>query len=162
MSIRIFATLFIAALSMTVSVTAQESSQVEVKTDRFSNTTKVTLKPQTILKEPDNDPDHLITMRIETALTKKAFDDTFRDSVDAKVYIESHSKVAVEFGDGKINLLVDGRPLSVPPGEIEFDPLINKPKPGFKTYRSGIILFDRAALEKIEQAKQVEMRIGSI
>jgi hypothetical protein len=130
---------------------------IEVKTDRFSNVTTVNLKPQAILDKPD----HLITMEIKTKLEQKRADDIFRDSVDAYVYFESHSGGGVDFGDGEIHLLVDGRPLRIPPSEIELKPLI-KPKPGFRTYKSGLTIFDREALEQIKKANQIEMRLGSI
>jgi hypothetical protein len=164
---RIIATLFVATFCLTASSVAQDpksdkeaasaGSQIEVKTDRFSNLTKVTLKPQTILDKPD----HLITMRIETKLEKKGFDDVFRDSVDAYVYFESHSNGGVDFGNRKIHFLVNGQPLNVPPGKITIEGLI-KPKPGFKIYQSGVALFNRAALEQFRKADLIEMRLGSI
>jgi HKD family nuclease len=164
---RVIATLFIAAICLISAVSqdvkddkesAGSGSKVEVKTDRFSNITTVNLKPQTILDKPD----HLITMRVEAKIEKKAFDDVFRDSVDAQVFFESHTKTAVDFGDRQIRFLVDGQPLDVPPGEIEYNSLISKPKSGFKIYESGITIFNRAALERFKKADRIEMRIGSI
>jgi hypothetical protein len=129
---------------------------IEVKTDRFSNVTTVNLKPQAILDTPE----HLITIAIKTKLEQTRASDVFRDSVDAYVYFDSYSN-DVDFGDGEIRLLVDGRPLRTPPGHIELIPLV-KPKPGFRSYKSGIVTLDREALERIKKANRVEMRLGPI
>jgi hypothetical protein len=129
---------------------------IEVKTDRFSNVTTVNLKPQAILDKPE----HLITMAIKTKLEQKRADDIFRDSVDVYAYFDSYSN-GVDFGAGEIHLLVDGRPLRTPPGRIELIPLV-KPKPGFRSYKSGIVIFDRETLERIKKANRIEMRLGPI
>ncbi len=164
---RILATLFITALCLTASSFAQDvkggkeasgaGGQVEVKTDRFSNITTVTLKSQTILDKPE----HLITMRIETKLEKKEFGDAFRDDVDAYAYFESHSDGSIDFGDGKIFFLVNGRPLQMSSGGLETDGFAD-PKPGFKINKSGVKIFNRAALEQIGKANEIEMRLGSV
>jgi hypothetical protein len=166
-STRILSTLFITALCLTAPSLAQDDKsdkkasgaggQVEVKTDRFSNITTVTLKPQTILDKPE----HLVTMRIETKLEKKDFDDAFRDEVNAYVYFESHSNGSIDFGDRKILFLVNNQPLRVPAGEIKIEVPID-PKPGFKSYRSGLTIFNRVALEQIGKANEIEMRLGSV
>jgi hypothetical protein len=129
---------------------------IEVKTDRFSNVTTVNLKPQAILDTSE----HLITMAIKTKLEQKRADDIFRDSVDAYAYFDSYSN-GVDFGAGEIHMLVDGRPLRTPPGHIELIPLV-KPKPGFRSYKSGVVILDRDALERIKKANRIEMRLGSI
>src|SRR5215475_14585793 len=64
------------------------SDQIEVKTDRFSKVTTVTLKPQKILDKLD----HVITMEIETKLEVKAPDDMFKDLITARAIFESRSK----------------------------------------------------------------------
>jgi hypothetical protein len=166
-SLRVFATLFITALCLTAPSFAQDGkggkeasgagNEVEVKTDRFSNITKVTLKPQTILDKPG----HLVTMRIETKLEKKDSDDAFRDSVDAYAHFESQSNGSIDFGDGKILFLVNSRPLQTPEAEIETDGYTD-PKPGFKVNKSGVTIFNRAALEQIAKANEIEMRLGSV
>lgn len=166
-SLRMLANLFITALCLTTFSFAQDGKsdkgtsgaggQIEVKTDRFSNITTVALKPQTILDKPE----HLVTMRIETKLEKKDFDDAFRDEVNAYVYFESQSNGSIDFGDGKILFLVNSRPLQISRGELETDGFTN-PKPGFKINKSGITIFNRAALEQIGKANEIEMRIGSV
>jgi len=166
-SLRMLANLFITALCLTTFSFAQDGKsdkgtsgaggQIEVKTDRFSNITTVTLKPQTILDKPE----HLVTMRIETKLEKKDFDDAFRDEVNAYVYFESHSNGSIDFGDRKILFLVNNQPLRVPAGEVKIEVPID-PKPGLKSYRSGLTIFNRAALEQIGKANEIEMRLGSV
>src|SRR5262249_9019483 len=154
------ATLCITALCLTAPAFAQDGkgdkdatgagSQIEVKTDRFSNVTKETLKPQAILDKPE----HLVTMRIEAKLEKKDFDDAFRDSVDAYAYFDSQSNGSIDFGDGKILFLVNGGPLQTSRGELETDGFTD-PKPGFKINKSGITIFNRAALEQIRKANEI-------
>lgn len=166
MFIRIFATviatfcLAIFSVAQNTKADKESGSQVEVKTDRFSNLTAVTLKPQTIIDEAEQ---HLLTMQIETKLEKKAFDDVFRDEVNAIVHFKSHSQGSIDFGDYKIYFLVNGQPLKVPPGKIEVGGggLI-KPKQGFKIYRSGTALLDRKVLEQIRKADRIEVKFGSI
>jgi predicted nucleic acid-binding protein len=166
MSIRIIATLFIAAALCLVAFSYAQNthadksneSQVEVKTDRFSNLTTVSLKPQTIIDEAEM---HLLTMQIDAKLEKKNVDDVFRDQVNAIVQFKSHSQGGVDFGDYKIHFLVDGHPLNVPPGKISVIGGLT-PKQGFKIYRSGTILLNREALEKIRKADRIEVRFGAI
>lgn len=132
-------------------------SPIEIKTDRFSNVTTITLKPQALLDKPE----HLITIGINTKIEQKRSDDVFNDSINAYVYLESHSKEPVDFGDRQIRFLVNGRPLSEPPGKIELKALVN-PKPDFPIYKSGVKIFDRSDLDLLSKANQVEMRVGPL
>lgn len=167
LSIRMLATLIVTILSVAVPSFAQDGkgdkgvsvdgNQIEVKTDRFSNVTTVTLKPQAIIDKPE----HLVTMRIETKLEKKEVGDAFRDSVDAHVYFDSQSNGSIDFGDGKIHFLVNGRPLQLPESALKTNGYAD-PKPGFKLNKSGVTIFDRASLEQIGNANGIEMRLGSI
>lgn len=133
------------------------NNPIEVKTDRFSNVTTVTLKPQTILDKPD----HVITMEIETKLEEKAPDDKFKEVITARVSFESRSKKPVDTGDEKIHFLINGEPLTAPPGR--FRPVSSIPDSGFITLPIlGASSFNRRDLELLSKADRVEIRLGSI
>jgi hypothetical protein len=137
------------------------NDQIEVKTDRFSNVTTVTLKPRAILDKPD----HLITMEIETKLGEKAFSDWEKEMIKAVVKFESQSKETVDFGDEEVHFIINGQPLNLGKSEFHIDPYASiggKLKPGFGHRRYGVTLLDRRALEQFSKANQTEMRLGSI
>jgi hypothetical protein len=134
---------------------------IEVKTDRFSNVTTVTLKPQVILDKPD----HVITMGIETKLGEKKSHDWEREMVEAFATLESQSKGPVDFGDEEIHYIINGQTLSAGEANFKVDPypsIGGKLKPGFRIRKFAVLLFDRRALEQFSKANRIEMRIGPI
>lgn len=137
------------------------NDQIEVKNDRFSNVTTVTLKPQVILDTPD----HVITMEIETKLGEKKFSDYEKESVEAYIDINSQSKGPVNFGDKELHFIINGTPLKL--GEVDlsvnaYAAKYGNIKPGFKISKSGVKLLNRNALEQFSKAKRIEMRLGLI
>lgn len=137
------------------------NDQIEVKTDRFSNVTKVTLKPQAILDTPD----HIITIEIETELGEKKFNDFEKELVEAYVNIESQSKSPVDFGDQELHFIINGQPLNLGETDFKVDAYASrtgKLKPDFRIREYGIQIFDRSALERFSKANRIEMRLGSI
>jgi hypothetical protein len=141
--------------------TSSTNDQIEVKTDRFSNVTTVTLKPQAILDTPN----HVITMAIETKLGEKKFDDFEKEMVEAYVNIESQSKAPVDFGDEELHFIINGQPLNLGETNLKVDPYASragKLKPDFRIREYGVQIFDRPALERLSKANRIEMRLGSI
>jgi hypothetical protein len=141
--------------------TSSTNDQIEVKTDRFSNVTTVTLKPQAVLDKPD----HIITMGIETKLGEKKFSDWEREMVNAYATFESQSKGPVDFGDEEIHYIINGQPLSIGKADFSVDPypsIGGNLKPGFGIRKFTVKLFDRRALEQFSKASHIEMRLGPI
>jgi hypothetical protein len=138
------------------------NDQIEVKTDRFSNATTVTLKPQPILDTPD----HIITVGIKTKFGgNEPSYDFQKDLINAYVDIESQSKEIVDFGDRELHLLINGQPLSFRDINLKTDPyptISGKLKPGFSLRKYGVVIFDKEALERLSKAKSIEMRLGPI
>jgi hypothetical protein len=138
--------------------------QVEVKTDRFSGVTPVTLKPQTVLDTPD----HFITMSLEA----KFRDRKIRDEADratevleegALVRFESQAKGVTDFGDKELHFIIDGKRLKVGEsaggvsGLPSRDPRL---KPGFAILEAFVNALTAAQLYEIAGAGRVEMRLG--
>lgn len=137
------------------------NEQIEVKTDRFSNVTTVTLKPQAILDTPD----HIITIEIKTKLGEKKFSDLERQMVEAYVDLESQSKSPVDFGDQELHFIINGQPLNLGETKLNVDAYASRTgelKPGFKIREYGVQIFDRPTLERLSKANRIEMRFGSI
>jgi hypothetical protein len=137
------------------------NSPIEVKTDRFSNVTTVTLKPQAILDKPD----HIITMSIETKLGEKTIDEWERELIKSYAKFESQSKTPVDFGDEELHFIINGKPLNLGKTNMKLDPfpkLGGNLKPGFAIRNFGLGLFDRDALGLLSKANQIEMRLGSV
>jgi hypothetical protein len=143
------------------SKTGSTDNPIEVKTDRFSNVTTVTLKPQMVLDKPD----HIITMGIETKLGEKKSYDWEREMVNAYATLESQSKEPVDFGDEEVHFIINGQTLSLGKADLKVDPypsIGGKLKPGFRIREFTVLLFDRRALEQFSKAKRIEMRLGPI
>jgi hypothetical protein len=157
----------------TISATGQEHSQnerassqgavkgppIEVKTDRFTKVTTVTLKPQRLVDKADV----FLTMEIETKLGQK---DQDKELVIAFVKLELQSKDPLFPESKELNLLVDDQPLSAGKAKFDLDGLadINGAlKPGFKFREfANSLAFDRPALEQISKANRIEMQLGPI
>jgi hypothetical protein len=138
-----------------------DNNPVEVKTDRFSNVTTVTLKPQLIIDKTD----HMMTIEISAKFGEKTFSDWERDRIKGFAVLESQSKEAVDFGDQELHFIINGKPLNLGKTDIKIDPyssLGGKLKPGFSIRQSGLRLLDQNALGLFSKADQVEMRLGSI
>ena len=136
------------------------SDQIEVKTDRFSGVTTVKLKPQVILDKPD----HQMTIDIETKLGEKVQLDFEKDDVKAEAWFRSQSKDPVDFGDQELHFLIDDKPLDLgkTPGGTNANTDKSKLKPGFRSSKSFVSIFDRSDLTQFAKARRVEMRLGSI
>jgi len=136
------------------------SDQIEVKTDRFSGVTTVKLKPQVILDKPD----HQMTIDIETKLGEKGQLDFEKDDVKAEAWFRSQSKDPVDFGDQELHFLIDDKPLDLgkTPGGTNANMDKSKLKPGFRSSKSFVSIFDRSDLTQFAKARRVEMRLGSI
>src|SRR5215470_621024 len=139
----------------------QANDQVEVKKDRFSGVTTVKLKPQMILDKPD----HQMTIEIETKLGEKGKLDFEKDDVAAQVWFRSLYKESVDFGDQKLHLLIDGKPLNhgkISGGDAEATDEDVRKQRGFKLSTFFVAIFNRSELEQIGKAKKIEMRLGPI
>src|SRR5215468_3737638 len=138
----------------------QANDQVEVKTDRFSGVTTVKLKPQVILDKPD----HQLTIEIETKLGEKGQLDFEKDDLKAEAWFRSQSKDPVDFGDQELHFLIDDKPLDLgkTPGGTNANMDKSKLKPGFRSSKSFVSIFDRSDLTQFAKARRVEMRLGSI
>jgi hypothetical protein len=141
------------------SAASSTNDQIEVKTNRFSNVTTITLKPQAFL----NKPEHLITVEIETRLGEKDMD---KEIIIAFVRLELQSKSPMFPGGAELNFLVNGQPLSAGKADFQLDGLadINGTlKPGFRFREySNSLAFNRRALEQFSKADRIEMQLGSI
>jgi hypothetical protein len=136
------------------------NDQIEVKTDRFSNVTTVTLKPQLIIDKAD----HVITMGIKARLGEKKFSDLERETVDAYAEFESQSKTPVDFGDQELHFIINSAPLNLGKKEFKLIPFAaqtGKLKPDFRLLKISSALLNRKALESLSKAKSIEMRLGS-
>jgi hypothetical protein len=143
------------------SKTGSTDNPIEMKTDRFSNVTTVTLKPQMVLDKPD----HIITMGIGTKLGEKKSYDWEREMVQAYATLESQSKQPVDFGDEEVHFIINGQTLSLGNVDLKVDPypsIGGNLKPGFRVRRFAVLLFDRRALEQFSKANRIEMRLGPI
>lgn len=137
------------------------NDQIEVKTDRFSNVTTVTLKPQLILDKPDLQ----LTMTIETKLGEKAFSDREKEEIRAIVDFESQSKGPMNYGDEELHFLIDGASVNLgrtPARPTPFAGRYNKLKPGFKHRDNYTNILDRRDLGHFDKARSIEMRLGTI
>jgi len=133
------------------------SDQIEVKTDRFSGVTTVSLKPQIILDKPE----HQMRIRSETKLGDKKSHEWEMGTVATYVWIESHYNRSVNYGDRKLAFLIDDKPLDI--GRITGgSPTESTLKPAFKIMASFVSIFDRSKLEQISNGKRIEMRFGTI
>jgi hypothetical protein len=142
-------------------VVSSTNDQIEVKTDRFSNVTTVTLKPQVIFEKPD----HFITIEINTKIGEKKSYNFEKEMVQAYVTFESQSKGLVDFGDEELHFIINGRPLNL--GKSEFSTIpygsrTGKLKPDFRLLKFSVKILDRPNLEQFSKANRIEMRLGSI
>jgi hypothetical protein len=143
-------------LTLTFSVFAQDNnsagndgkSQVEVKTDRFSGKSTVTLKPQVLLDTPK----HKVTMQL--------------DSIDdfAGVTFESSSEEYLDFGDKQLHFLVDGKRMFIDTASQQNTPFSQQKQDekGRTNYTGLISSLGIAQLEEIVAGKKVEMRLGTV
>ncbi len=141
--------------------TNSTDSPIEVKTDRFSNVTTVSLKPQVIFEKPD----HFITIEINTKLGEKKSYDWQREMIEAYATIESQSKGPVDFGDEEIYYMINGQTVNSGKADFKVDPypsIGGNLKPGFRIRRFTVDILDRRALEQLSKAKRIEMRLGAI
>ena len=124
------------------------STQIEVKSDRFSGVTTVKLKPQVILEKPD----HQLTMEIETKLGEKTHYNSEKDEVRSFILFRSQSKDPVDFGDEELHIVIDGKP-------IEITRSIGDVDAGARTFLSTC---RRPAIEQFSKAKSIGIRLGTI
>ena len=133
-------------------------SDVEVKSDRFSGLTTVTLKPQVIIDSPD----HRLEMEMETKLGGKRLSGV--PEVDEMVIITftSLSNGGVDFGDKELHFLVDGRPIKGGENSGGIPSRVEGPDSKFRIRRRLVNGLSLAALQKLARGNRVEMRLGSI
>ncbi|MCI0389662.1 MAG: hypothetical protein MOB07_12995 [Acidobacteria bacterium] len=137
------------------------NDQIEVKTDRFSNVTTVTLKPQLILDKPDLQ----LTMTIEAKLGEKTFSDWEKEEIKAIVDFESQSKGPMNYGDEELHFLIDGASVNLGRTPVRPTPYAgrsNKLKPGFKLRDNFTNSLNRRNLGYFSKSKSIEMRLGAI
>ncbi|MBO0862044.1 MAG: hypothetical protein J2P21_26840 [Chloracidobacterium sp.] len=137
------------------------NDQIEVKKDKFSNVTTVTLKPQVIFDKPN----HQLTIEIMTKLGEKGQFESEKDYVKAEVWFRSQAIDLVDFGDQELHFLIDGNPLDLgrAMGDIDITRVDKgKLKPGFKISRSFVSIFHSPDLEQFSKARRIEMRLGSV
>lgn len=144
------------SLCLTLSIFAQDNksadndgkSQIEVKTDRFSGKSTVSLKPQILLDTPK----HKVTMQLESL-------DDF-----AGVTFESSSDEYMDFGDKQLHFLVDGKRIFIDTASQQNTPFSQQTQDekGRTNYTALISSLGIAQLEEIVAGKTVEMRLGTV
>jgi len=145
----------------TVVNSTHANDQIEVKEDRFSGVTTVTLKPQVILDKPD----HQLTMEIEAKLGEKGQLDFEKGDLKAEVQIRSLYKGDVDFGDQQLHLLIDGKPIDfgeIPGGHPKATDEMMRKQRGFRISTFFSVVFDRHVMEQLSNAARIEMRLGPI
>ena len=161
--IRVFTALFIIDLFLTAPSFAmtrsedkraggtpqeKESSQVEVKTDRFSGKTTVKLKPQVLIDTPE----HRLTMVIEN----------HDEHLGIRFY--SASREYINYGDRELWFLVDGKRMRIDTASESSAPLAaededEKGRTPRMTLISGMSL---PQAEEIVAGNKIEMRLGTV
>lgn len=134
-------------------------SEVEVKTDRFSQATVIKLKPQKLLDTPDQ----LITLELEAKFENKKFIDEFDMTAavlneKASVRFESFDNAVTDFGDRELHFIVDGKRISV--GESSRGIPDRSDNPNYKTSKSFFNYLKTDQLKQLADGKNVEMRLG--
>jgi hypothetical protein len=143
-----------ASLSVAGSLFAQSrpeqvpaGGQVEVKTDRFSGVTTVSLKQTDLFKKPD----HRLAIALQIRLDPRKGDE---EAVLTRFF--SYSESAILFGDMEIHCLVDEKPLSLGKARHGQRGVL----PGSPNEINAVIGLQN--FEKIADGKKVEMRLGSV
>jgi hypothetical protein len=140
------------------------TDHVEIKNDRFSGETTITLKPQVILEAPDR----LITMSLEAKIRPKRIEDVVAEvmrAIDEMVLVrfEAQAKSISVAGDTELHFIIDGKRLKVVESAravLKFggpDPSL---KPGFRSrelFSNGLTV---AQLSQVAKGHAVEMRLG--
>jgi hypothetical protein len=136
------------------------TSQVEVKTDRFSEVTTVKLMPQSLLDTPEQ----RITMRLDAKFGDKKIRDTTDQVMEildekAMVIFESFANAPTDFGDKELHFIVDGKLLKV--GESAGGTAASRStNPTYKILKRFVNSLDTAQLKKLAASRNVEMRLG--
>ena len=133
--------------SQTAAPSAADGQQIDVKPDRFSGATKITLKPIYLFKKSNQK----LAMSLEIKVDPKKSDDDI-----AFVNFISYSEYPMNFGDRELHCLIDGKPTSF--GVAERGDLALFPGSA-ETLFIGIGLNE---LDQMAKGKKVEMRLGSI
>lgn len=126
---------------------APAGSQVEVKTDRFSGVTTVSLKQTDLFKKPE----HRLAIALQIRLDPKKGDE---EAVLTRFF--SYSESAILFGDMEIHCLIDEKPLSLGKARHGQRGML----PGSPNEINAVIGLQN--FEKIADGKKVEMRLGSV
>ena len=135
------------------------NDQIEVKVDRFSNTTTLILKPQILIDKPD----HFMTLGIKTEVGKS--DDPQRKaSLYSFVHIDSQSKSPLDYGDQELRFLVDDKPLDIKTENFSEYPSIEAKyyieKNNLSRKRSYMAFVFEPSFERFGKAEKIEMRLG--
>jgi hypothetical protein len=145
--------------SKTIAPIYNNDNQVEVKTDRFSGATTITLKPQTILDTPDQ----IITMRLEVKfddLKNKPISELGADILGegAVIFVESFANKPTDFGDQELHFIIDGKPLKI--GESAGGTPTTSNKPEYRVLKqfNNSLLTER--IKRLAAGHRVEMRLG--
>ena len=135
------------------------NDQIEVKVDRFSNTTTLILKPQILIDKPD----HFMTLGIKTEIGKS--DDPQRKvSLYSFVHVDSQSKVPLDYGDDELRFLVGDKPLDIKTENFSEYPSVEAKyyieKNNLTRKRSYMAFLFEPSFERFSKAENVEMRLG--
>jgi hypothetical protein len=135
------------------------SDQIEVKVDRFSNTTTLILKPQILIDKPD----HFMTLGIKTEIGKS--DDPQRKvSLYSFVHVDSQSKVPLDYGDDELRFLVGDKPLDIKTENFSEYPSVEAKyyieKNNLTRKRSYMAFLFEPSFESFSKAENIEMRLG--
>ncbi len=138
-----------------------KTSQVEVKTDRFSGDVTITMKPQTLIDTPELK----LTMELEYRLNQKrlAASPILVEEL-ASVTLRPAVKDSVDYGDRELHFLVDGVRL---PGRRTsssvVDPLLSEEDDEGRTPDYTFFsTLDLSQVERLAAGKRVEIRLGAI
>jgi hypothetical protein len=145
---------------------ASKTSQVEVKSDRFSGNVTVTMKPQPLIDTAERK----LTMDLWYELKRKDIEGSpVIPEEMASMSFESRAttaSTAIELGDRELHFLIDGKQLSIGRTSSRSKPLplvlSDGDEKGRKPYLSITSALSLSQIEQIAAGKQVEMRLGNI
>ncbi|HZS47942.1 MAG TPA: hypothetical protein VFC63_22925 [Blastocatellia bacterium] len=145
---------FILFTAFSASILAQAAgNDVEVRKDRFTGVTTVSLKPQILTKTAEYEID---LSKLQAEFGGK---NIYGRIGEGSVYLEvmAKPKKAMSFGDLQLHFLVDGKPVDTGHTTSDLDPL--DPSGYSHQFFIGIPF---STFKQIAIGKQVELRVGTI
>jgi hypothetical protein len=136
----------------------QDQSDVEVKNDRFSGATTITLKPQVLIDSPS----HRLDMEMETKLGGKRQTGVSETDETVIITFTSLSNGGIDLGDEELHFLVDGKPIKGGESSGGTPSRVDDPKSKFKIRKRLVNSLSLVDVQRLAHGNRVEMRFGSI